>query len=199
MFRLLKIDDQFEMYLFRWAIGQSGDKYELGEDRSRSRHLCFGLSRPGYGNRACKKAAEEFGKQKDDQLKQGVERMEIPFGPCRSDCIERTTPCRRKLLWICVSHWRRLGLITEFFINVLAYNYYPIEVKRFFSAVLNKSIELFPQSSAAFETLDQPTVTFAKKTLHSDNYRKVWTRSRQCQCSEAAEKVERGALKAVRR
>ncbi len=168
-----KIDHQFEMYL---SIGRGvnpvtntnwegiGVVPDIFVPASAALDTAIVLAR---------KAAEEFGKQKDDQLKQGIERMEIHLAHAER-LYRENNPVSAKASLDSVFHiGGKLGLITEFFINVLAYNYYSDRSEEILFAVLNKSIELFPQSSAAFETLASTYYDFGKEDLALDNYRKV--------------------------
>jgi hypothetical protein len=168
-----KIDDQFEMYL---SIGRGvnpvtntnwegiGVVPDIFVPASAALDTAIVLAR---------KAAEEFGKQKDDQLKQGIERMEIHLAHAERLYRENNAVPAKASLDSVFHIGGKLGLITEFFINVLAYNYYSDRSEEILFAVLNKSIELFPQSSAAFETLASTYYDFGKKDLALDNYRKV--------------------------
>ena len=168
-----KIDDQFEMYL---SIGRGvnpvtntnwegiGVVPDIFVPASAALDTAIVLAR---------KAAEEFGKQKDDQLKQGIERMEIHLAHAERLYRDNNAVPAKASLDSVFHIAGKLGLITEFFINVLAYNYYSDRSEEILFAVLNKSIELFPQSSAAFETLASTYYDFGKEDLALDNYRKV--------------------------
>ncbi len=168
-----KIDDQFEMYLSvgrlvnpvtnsNWeGIGVIPD---IRVPASAALDTAIVLAR---------KAAEEFGRKKDDQLKQGVERMESHLAHAEQLYRENKGAQAKASLDSVFDIAGRLGLLTEFFVNVLAYNYYSDRSENILFAVLKKNIELFPTSSTAFESLASTYYDFAKKDLALENYRKV--------------------------
>jgi tetratricopeptide (TPR) repeat protein len=168
-----KIDDQFEMYL---SIGRSinpvtntnwegiGVIPDVNVPANAALDMAIVLAR---------KAAEVFGRAKDDQLKQGVERMEAHLVQAEQLYRENNVVSAKVSLDSVFHIGGELGLITEFFINVLAYNYYSDRSENILFAVLTKSIELFPKSSTAFETLASTYYDFGKEDLALVNYRKV--------------------------
>jgi len=168
-----KIDDQFEMYL---SVGRLvnpvthtnwegiGVVPDIRVPASAALDTATGLAR---------KAAEEFGRKKDDQLKQGVKRMESHLAHAEQLYRENKAAQAKASLDSVFEIAGKLGLLTEFFVNVLAYNYYSDRSENILFAVLKKNIELFPTSSTAFETLASTYYDFAKKDLALENYRKV--------------------------
>jgi tetratricopeptide (TPR) repeat protein len=52
-----------------------------------------------------------------------------------------------------ISVGTRAGLVTEFFLSVLAYNYVAKEDEQIQYALLRKNIELFPRSTTVYENL----------------------------------------------
>jgi tetratricopeptide (TPR) repeat protein len=168
-----KIDNQFEMYL---SIGRGinpvtqtnwegvGVVPDVVVPASSALDTAIVLAR---------KAAEEYGRKNDDQLKQGVERMEIHLARAEHLYRDNNTVSAKACLDSMFQIAGTLGLVTEFFINVLAYNYYSDRSENILLAVLNKSIELFPTSSAAFEVLASAYYDLGKKGLAREYYRKV--------------------------
>jgi len=168
-----KIDDQFEMYLSigrcinpvthsNWeGIGVIPDVFVPASSALDTAIVLAG------------KAAEEFGKTKDDELKRGVERMEVHLAHAEQLYRENDVVSAQASLDSVFRIGGDLGLITEFFVNVLAYNYCTERSENMLFAVLRKSIELYPQSSTAFETLASTYYDFGKRDLARETYRKV--------------------------
>jgi tetratricopeptide (TPR) repeat protein len=168
-----KIDDQFEMYLStgrlvnpvtntNWeGIGVIPD---IRVPASAALDTAIGIAG---------KAADEFDRKRDSQLKQGVERMEIHLAHAEQLYRENNAVQAKASLDSVFQIAGGLGLVTEFFVNVLAYNYYSDRSEDILFAVLKKSIELFPNSSTAFETLASTYYDFGKKNLALEGYRKV--------------------------
>jgi len=168
-----KLDDQFEMYV---SIGRGvnpvtntnwegiGVIPDVFVPASSALDTAIALAR---------KAAEASSKETDDRLKQGVERMEIHLTHAEQ-LYRANNPVPAKASLDSVFHIaERLGLVTEFFIDVLAYNYFSDKDENILFAVLKKSIEFFPESSTAFETLASAYYDFDKRDLALEYYRKV--------------------------
>jgi len=168
-----KIDDQFEMYL---SIGRAinpvtSTNWEgIGVIPDISVPANVALDTAVVRAR---KAAEVFGRAEDDQLEQGVERMEAHLSQAEHLYRANNVVSAKAALDSVFHIGGELGLITEFFINVLAYNYYADRSENILFAVLTRSVELFPTSSTAFETLASAYYDFGRKDRALVNYRKV--------------------------
>jgi tetratricopeptide (TPR) repeat protein len=168
-----KIDDRFEMYL---SIGRGinpvtqanwegvGVIPDVVVPASAALDTAIALAR---------KAAETYGKKKEDQLKRGVERMEVLLARAEQRYRENDTISAKASLDSMFHIAGTLGLVTEFFMDVLAYNYYSDRNEAMLFTVLTKSTELFPRSSTAYETLATTYYDLGKEDLALKNYRKV--------------------------
>ncbi len=67
----------------------------------------------------------------------------------------------------------KYNFVNEFFIDVLAYNYYSEKDEKILYAILIKKIELFPRSPTAYETLAYAYFKNNKKEQAIRNYEKV--------------------------
>ena len=168
-----KVDDQFEMYI---SIGRGvnpitktnwegiGVVPDVPVPASAALDTAIGLARI---------AAEEFGRKRDARLKQGVERMEMHLARAEQLYQDNDEVSGSVALDSVFQIGRQLGLVSEFFINVLAYNYYANRTENILFDILRKSIELFPRSSTAYQTFASTCLDFGKKDLALENYRKV--------------------------
>jgi len=65
------------------------------------------------------------------------------------------------------------GLINEFFVNVLAYNYSSDQDEEILCAILKKNIEFFPKSSTAYDSLAYAYFSHGKKAAAIECFKKV--------------------------
>jgi tetratricopeptide (TPR) repeat protein len=65
------------------------------------------------------------------------------------------------------------GLINEFFVDVLSYNYFGESDEQILYAVLNKKVELFPESATAWEALAYAYAANGRNELAVECYEKV--------------------------
>jgi len=140
-----KIDDQFEMYLStgrgvnplantNWeGIGVIPD---ILVPASSALDTAIVLARA---------AAEQFGKGKELQLKRAVDAMQVHLDRAEKLYRERKDRPAKAVLDSVFHIGKKSGLITEFFINVLAYNYLSRGNERILIAVLSKNTEFFPR------------------------------------------------------
>jgi hypothetical protein len=168
-----KLDDQFEMYLStgravnpvtntNWeGIGVIPD---IVVPASSALDTAIVLARA---------AAELFGKGKEAQLKIAVDEMQVHLDRAEKLYREKKEPPAKVALDSVFHIGRKFGLITEFFINVLAYNYYSERSENILFAVLKKSTELFPESSTAYETLASSYYDFKKYDRAIEYYSKA--------------------------
>jgi tetratricopeptide (TPR) repeat protein len=68
---------------------------------------------------------------------------------------------------------RKAGLISEFFLGVFAYNFQSSEDERMYFAILEKNVELFPNSFTACELLASVYASRGKTKLALEYFRKV--------------------------
>jgi retinol-binding protein 3 len=168
-----KINDQFEMYL---SIGRGinpvthtnwegiGVIPDVVVPASAALDTAIALAG---------KAAETYGRRKEDQLKRGVERMELLLARAEQLYRKNDTALAKAALDSLFGIAGTLDLVTEFFVNVLAYNYFSDGNEALLFALLTKSTELFPRSSTAFESLASTYYDLGKTDLALRSYRKV--------------------------
>jgi len=125
--------------------------------------------------REAKKAAEAFGRAEDDRLKKAVERMQPYLDEAAGLYRENKTGSADAALNAMFEIARTAGLISEFFIGVLAYNFQSPPDERILFAVLERSIRFFPDSSTAYEQLGDFHFSKGHKELALRNLRKALT------------------------
>ena len=168
-----KIDDQFELYL---SVGRGinpvtktnwegiGVIPDILVPASSALDTAIVLARA---------AAEQFGKGKEAQLKRAVDAMQVHLGRAEKLYRERKDRPAKAALDSVFHIGKKSGLITEFFINVLAYNYFSGGNERILIAVLSKNIEFFPRSPSAYESLAYGCSSIGKRELALKYYRKA--------------------------
>jgi tetratricopeptide (TPR) repeat protein len=168
-----RLDDQFEMYLSvgmginpvtktNWeGVGVIPDVFVSA---SSALDTAIVLARA---------AAEEFGKKKEASLKPAVRRMETLLE--RAETLYRAKKYRsaKAALDSMFAIGEQFGLITEFFNYVLASGYVGTENSSILIAILKKSIELFPLSASAHETLATTYSDLGRKDLALEQYQKA--------------------------
>ncbi len=124
-----------------------------------------------------KKAAEAYGRTEDERLKKAAQEMQVLaddaarlYREAKKDAADRALDSLFKIA-------AREGLVTEFFINVFAYNFQSPEDEPMLFAILAKNIEFFPDSPTAFERLayehdsrghKEPALRYFRKVLDLD-------------------------------
>lgn len=168
-----KIDDQFELYL---SVGRGinpvtqsnwegiGVVPDVCVPAAQARDTAIVLAR---------RAAEQYGKRRDDHLKRAVERMEVHLAHAERLYQERNPVAGKASLDSLFTLGGQFGLITEFFINVLAYNYAADGREDILFDILKKSVELFPRSATAYETLASASYDAGKHQSAIEQYQKV--------------------------
>jgi len=168
-----KLDDQFEMYLStgrgvnpvthtNWeGIGVVPDV------------LVPAASALDTAIALARSAAGQFGKVKEARLTKAVDDMQVHLE--RAETLYKDgNPHRAKAALDSVFRiGKDFGLVTEFFINVLAYNYSTGNNERMLIAVLSKNIEFFPTSPSAHESLAYGYSSIGKRELALKYYRKA--------------------------
>jgi tetratricopeptide (TPR) repeat protein len=103
-----------------------------------------------------RKAAEAFGRAEDERLKSAVERMQ-GYADEAARLYERDSASvsADAALDALFEIARTAGLVTEFFINVFAYNFQPPPDEGMLIAVLERAVRFFPDSAEACERLGE--------------------------------------------
>ena len=120
-----------------------------------------------------KKAAEAYGLGKDAGLKKAVEEMQAladkAAGLYREGKKQAADAALDSLLEIA----RRAGMVSEFFIYVFAYNFQAPQDEPMLFALLEKNVELFPESFTPCEQLASVYAERGRKELALRYFRKV--------------------------
>jgi tetratricopeptide (TPR) repeat protein len=120
-----------------------------------------------------KKAGEEFARTKDDTFRATVKKMETCLEQSEKLFQENEDEKAVILLDSVFVIAEKLDLINEFFIIVLAYNYYSQDNQKILFAILNKRIALFPTSPDAYESLAYAYYRYGEKDQAIGNYKKA--------------------------
>ena len=120
-----------------------------------------------------KKAAEAYGRSKDAGLKKAVEEMQVYADNAARLYREGKKDSADAALDSLFKIARRAGMISEFFINVFAYNFQSAQDEQMGFAILEKSIEFFPESFTAYELLASVYSSKGNKELALRYFRKV--------------------------
>jgi tetratricopeptide (TPR) repeat protein len=170
---LFKIDDQFEIYIptARAINPITGGNWEgigvipdilVPSDSALDSAIVL-----------ARKAGAEFAKAKEAKLKLAVEEMQIIMDRAeilfRKNKKSEAKSALDSFFQIADKH----NLINEFFIDVLAYNYFSKKDEQILYAVLKKKIDFFPKSPTAYESLGYAYFKNNKKELAIVNYEKV--------------------------
>jgi len=117
-----------------------------------------------------RKAGAEFAKAKEAKLRLAVEEMQVLMDRAemlfRENKRDEAETALDSVFQIAGKH----DLINEFFIDVLAYNYFSKKDEQILYAVLKKKIEFFPKSPTAYEALGYAYFRNDKKELAIANY-----------------------------
>ncbi|MBP1659921.1 MAG: rbp3 [Candidatus Aminicenantes bacterium] len=120
-----------------------------------------------------RKAAEAFGKTKEEGLKAAVDEMQILADDAARLYREGKDREAAAALDTLVGRIRAAGLASEFFMGVFAYNFQAPEDERMLFAILEKNVELFPRSFTAYEVLAYYCASRGKAERAVGNFRKV--------------------------
>jgi tetratricopeptide (TPR) repeat protein len=170
---LFKIDDQFEIYIptARAINPVTGGNWEgtgvipdIPVPSESALKTALVLAR---------KAGAEFAKAKEAKLKLAVEEMQILMARAeilfRENKKDEAGTALDSVFQIAGKH----NLINEFFMDVLAYNYFSKKDEQILYAVLKKKIEFFPKSPTAYEALGYAYYRNNKKEPAIANYEKA--------------------------
>jgi hypothetical protein len=100
-----------------------------------------------------KKAAQAYGRDEDEKLKKAVEEMQTYADDAARFYREKNREPGRAALDDLFEIAAQAGLISEFFIEVFAYNFQSAPDEEMYFSILEKSIEFFPESPTAWEQL----------------------------------------------
>ena len=100
-----------------------------------------------------REAGEAYGRAKEARLKKSVEEMQSHLDRAEKLYRENRSEEAKAALDELFRTASAAGLISEFFMDVFAYNYRSGENDQMLLAILNKNIEFFPQSTTAFARL----------------------------------------------
>jgi hypothetical protein len=119
------------------------------------------------------KAGNEFAKIKDDKLKQAVDEMQAQLDLAEKFFKEDQPPAGKAALDSLFRIGAKAGLINEFFVYAFAYNYSFAKPEAILYAILEKNIELFPDSAKAQQILADLYYSTGKKELAKPFYEKA--------------------------
>ena len=170
---LYKIDDQFEINVstsraINPVTGTNWEGTGVIPDIHVSPEKAFDTA-----IKLSEKAAKEFSKSKDAKLKLAVDEMQVQLALAEKLFKENETTAAKAALDSLFRTGESADLINEFFINVLAYNYYSDKPAPILYAILEKSIELFPNSAKAHQALADLYYSAGKNNLAIPFYKKA--------------------------
>jgi tetratricopeptide (TPR) repeat protein len=120
-----------------------------------------------------KKAAEAYGRGKDEGLTRLVEEMQALADSAAKLYHEEKNQAADAALDSLFKIARRAGMISEFFINVFAYNFQSPQDEQMCISLLKKSIEFFPESFTPYELLASVYSSKGNKELALRYFRNV--------------------------
>jgi hypothetical protein len=120
-----------------------------------------------------KKTAEAYGRDKDAGLKKTVEEMQTLADNAAGLYGEGKNQAGDAALDSLFKIAQRAGMISEFFVQVFAYNYQSPQDEQMLFAILRKNIEFFPASSSACELLASVYASRGNKELALRYFQKV--------------------------
>jgi tetratricopeptide (TPR) repeat protein len=170
---LFKIDDRFEIYIptARAINPITGGNWE-------GTGVIPDISVPPESAletaiELAKEAGAKFAKTKEAKLKLAVEEMQILMDRAeklfRENKKDEAGTALDSVFQIADKH----KLINEFFMDVLAYNYFSEKDEQILYAILKKKIEFFPKSPTAYVTLGYAYYKNNKKELAITNFENV--------------------------
>lgn len=174
---LFRIDDQFEIY-----IPTSRAINPVTRENWEGTGVIPDVSVPSEAaldkaTELAKIAAEKHWQEKEQSLAAAVKEMEGHLSLAEKLFREDKTEAAEAALDSVFQIGNKQGLINEFFVGVLAYNYTSDKDEPILYAILKKNIEFFPKSSTAYEALayayfthgrKEPAIAYFKKVLELD-------------------------------
>jgi tetratricopeptide (TPR) repeat protein len=122
-----------------------------------------------------KKAAEAYGGGKDAGLKEAVEEMQTLADNAAKLYREGKKEAADAALDSLFKIAQNAGLVSQFFLEVFAYNFQSAQDEQMLFAILKKSIEFFPESFTAYELLASVCYSRGNKELALRYFQKVLT------------------------
>jgi tetratricopeptide (TPR) repeat protein len=122
-----------------------------------------------------KKAAEAYGGGKDAGLKKAVEEMQTLADNAAKLYREGKKEAADAALDSLFKIAQNAGLVSQFFLEVFAYNFQSAQDEQMLFAILKKSIEFFPESFTAYELLASVCYSRGNKELALRYFQKVLT------------------------
>ena len=120
-----------------------------------------------------KKAAEAYGRGQGAALREAVERMQALADDAAKLYREGKRQAADTALDSLLKTAQNTGLISQFFLEVFAYNFQSPEDEPMLFAILEKNVELFPESFTACELLASVYSSRGKPELALKYFRKV--------------------------
>ena len=120
-----------------------------------------------------KKAAEAYGRDEEERLKKAVDKMQGYADDAARFYREKKKDAGRAALDALFETAAETGLLSEFFIDVFAYNFRTAPDDDLYVAILDKGVELFPDSPTAWERLAYLHDSKGDKELALRYFRKV--------------------------
>ena len=120
-----------------------------------------------------KKAGKEIAETKESKLKLDTEKMQNHMDHAEKLFLNNKKDAATIALDSVFQIAGRHGLINEFFMDVLAYNYLSYKNKSILYAILKKKIEFFPKSFTAYETLAYAYFKNGQNDLAMKYFKKV--------------------------
>jgi tetratricopeptide (TPR) repeat protein len=118
-------------------------------------------------------AAEDYGAARQSRLRAAVDRTQILLDDAEAlyrDGMNREADVALDSVFLIGNE---AGLINEFFVDVLSYNYFGESDEQILYAILNKNVELFPESPTAWEALAYAYAANGRNELAVECYEKV--------------------------
>jgi tetratricopeptide (TPR) repeat protein len=122
-----------------------------------------------------KKAAEAYGGGKDAGLKKAVEEMQTLADNAAKLYREGKKEAADAALDSLFKIAQNNGLVSQFFLEVFAYNFQSAQDEQMLLAILKKNIEFFPESFTAYELLASVYASRGNKELALRYFQKVLT------------------------
>jgi len=120
-----------------------------------------------------KKAAEANGRAEDAKLKKAVAEMQTLADEAAELYLEGKNQSAAAALNSLLEMARNAGLISQFFLEVFAYNFQSPQDERMLFAILEKNVEFFPESFTACDRLASAYASRGKKEPALKYFRKV--------------------------
>lgn len=170
---LFSIDDQFEFYIStaRAVSPVTGENWEgTGVIPDISVPVTSALDTALVEAR---KAAEAYGRSEDEELKKAVDEMQRYADDAARLYRENKKEAGDAALEALFEIAAETGFLSEFFVDVFAYNFQSAQDEEMYFAILDKSVELFPDSPTAWERLGDAYLSKGNNELALRAFRKV--------------------------